>query len=393
MIIQGIEKILVRWHQPILFVLCLGLLCGHVLPVVSSVTVFTVFVMMAVVMALFHRAPLPRIFYIVAAYFLLYSIWTWTVSLIWPQEINDKETLRFFIIPLLVISLLRLTLVSPRTALNLFFHICTVYLLLMVGIGVVEHYAGWHLPTSYAYGLDGESAYVSTGLSYNPNDYSVLLVMPALYIFAYCIHFMGGRNIYLGIVALGMCVPILIWDECLTGLTVVALAVVYYVCGLVKNRKLLLQIIAVAFVLACVVAVLKWSIIIPRAHIYIQSIASLFDSYGLGFGINGDKYYLLRLNNYDITHGITNAHSYLLQLPLTSGLLITLFYILMIAMVMGYSSRQGYGLFWIMPVLYLLLLFSPSSSLLMWGHYVFFCMYVCYAAYACSVEPINKKTN
>jgi hypothetical protein len=124
-----------------------------------------------------------------------------------------------------------------------------------------------------------------------------------------------------------------------------------------------------------------------RFHLYSGAFSSLFDSYGLGFGIWGDRYYFSLQDNRDLLHGLTNVHSYLLQILITSGLVPFLAYILLIAYIMRTMAHAGRNEFWILPVFYLFLLFAPSSSLFLWGQYLLFVFMV---SYACHVENVKK---
>jgi len=388
MTLQGIDKTLRQWYMPLMIVVCLGLLCGHIVNVTTSITVFHLFLAVAALSALSYRAPLSKMFYVIAGYFLIYGVWTLTASLVWGDSINGKETLKFLSIIILVIAVLRMMLVSPRKALEAFFYVCIVYLMAMATMGYVEHFTGWHLPTS-ACATEFADVHAASGLCYNPNDYSVLLIMAALYILAYSSCFLEKRWHFIGFVAIGICLPLMLWNDCRTGIGISALAILFYIVSLIKNRKITFAIIATAIIAAVVAIILNQHLLGTRLQLYCTSFLSLYDSYGIGFGINGDRNYLSELNNYDIAKGLTNAHTYLFLILFTSGLPIFLLYCLMTVWIMKCSSAEGRNMFWIMPIFYLLLLFTPSSALYMWGHYLFFCAYVCYAAYALDK---NKQT-
>ena len=377
-----VNKILTHLYSPLMAIICLALLCGHTAHV-SVVTIFHIALALAAFLALICRSPLPRLFYIVAAYCIVYTVWTLSAALPWDPPLDGKDTARFLMIPILILAPLRLMLIAPRKALKCFLFVSIAYLLFCLTIGAVEHFMGWHLPTSAAYGAGTVAPHLSTGLCYNPNDYSVLLVMSALYIFAYATHFTSRRWHLWGGTPLALCLPPLVWNQCYTGLVIVVLILLFYLSRRVRIRRktAISLLIATAILATCFIAI-KWDIIVPRLQIYIASITSLYDSYGIGFGPCGDRHYMAGLNNYDITYGLTNAHSYLLQLLLTSGLPVFLLYCLLIAYTMKSASRQGRDLFWIMPILYIMLLFSPASSLYLWGHYLFFDAFLCYAAYS-----------
>ena len=350
-------------------------MCGHVVTVFHSVTLFHICLLLIVLMAIYRTLTRPhemtKLFYSVASFYLIYAFWTYMATLICPQEADFKAITKFLIIPILVVSLLRLLLVSPRDSLRIFFIASIAYYVLSLMIGYVEYFTGWHLPTTNHLG--------TTGLYYDVNSYSVLLVMAALFIFAYCDHFITTKRRLMGFLPLVACLPLLVWNRCMTGLVVIVLAIIVHFMLKIRNRKVVVAILSSAAILFVTTVILLWDIVIPRLQIYALSLYSLYDSFGLGYGVNGDSYYMSLVNNYDITKGLTNAHSYLLQIPLTSGLVVFVLYCLIIARIMRSSASRGRNLFWIMPLLYLLLLFSPSSSLMLWTHYIFFCSYICYA--------------
>lgn len=371
-----------RYYPLLTMVICIGLLCGHVIPIVNPLTVFNICLAGAVILALFCHRPMNMLYYLVAGYFVIYSVWTIAVTPLWGSYIGAAETAKFLMGPILVVALLKMMLMSPKVMLRGFFVVSIIYLALMISTGCIEHFTGWHLTTSALYGDDTVKFQGASGLSHNPNDYCVLMVMAALFIFAYCNQFIETRWRLAGYTAMAACIPLIIWDGCWTGLGVIAVALLFHVVRVTKIRKAIL-IIPVAAALACGLALTaNWQIVVPRLNLYMASLMSLYDSYGIGFGIRGDSIYFSHLDNYDITHGLINTHSYLLQIPLTSGLIVFLLYCIMIAWIMKRASALGRGLFWIMPILYLTLLFSPSSATHLWGHYVFFCAMVCYAIYA-----------
>ena len=382
MIHQAIDRTLKDWYKPLMAVVCLGLMFGHMVSITPSLTVMHIFIAFTAALALLYKTPTSHIFLLAGGYFLIYGGWTLAMSFLWGDSITVKEALKFLSIPVLVIALLRVMLVSPREMLSVFFYVSIVYLVAMAAIGYAEHFTGWHMPTSALLSATDDARFQASGMSYNPNDYSVLLILAALYILAYSLNFMNKRFHVIGYAAIALCIPIMIWNDCKTGLGVALLAVVFHLMTKIKQRRIIIATLICALVAIVVAVAINWSIISPRLQIYGTALMSLYDSYGAGFGINGDTLYLSKLNNYDITKGLTNAHSYLLQILFTSGLPVFLLYCVMTATVMKHSATNGRNLFWAIPILYLLLLFSPSSSMYLWAHYVFFCAYICYAAYS-----------
>ena len=124
-----------------------------------------------------------------------------------------------------------------------------------------------------------------------------------------------------------------------------------------------------------------------RQKLYLYSFASLYDSYGLGFGLDGDKFFYASFDNYGLFGDITNSHSYLLDILLTSGLFFFVGYLFLLFYLMRrIAVRHGRNEFWAMIPLYVFLLFAPSSANLLWIHYLFFASI---AGYACL--PANEE--
>ena len=180
------------------------------------------------------------------------------------------------------------------------------------------------------------------------------------------------------------CFTILKWTACNTGIVVLVIAVAIFLLAKIKKRKTRLIILASVLVASSVFIICKWDSVLrfcdasiyPRTRLYGKALTSLYDSFGMGFGIDGDIYYLTKQYN-----SLINPHSHILQILMTSGLPIFLLFCLMMSHLIKESASLNHYMFWIMPLLYILLLFTPSSSLYLWGHYVFFCIYVCYAGY------------
>ena len=128
-----------------------------------------------------------------------------------------------------------------------------------------------------------------------------------------------------------------------------------------------------------------------RQRLYLYSFVSLFDSYGLGFGLDGDRLFYASFDNYSLFGDITNSHSYLLNILLTSGIVFFLGYLFLLFYLMRrIAVRHGRNEFWAIIPLYVFLLFAPSSANFLWIHYLFFASIVGYISL--QVNECRQKT-
>ena len=125
-----------------------------------------------------------------------------------------------------------------------------------------------------------------------------------------------------------------------------------------------------------------------RGNLYCYSFKSLFDSYFLGFGAGMDRHYFMSLNNYALFHGIVNTHSFLFEMLISSGLVVFLLYVALLTYIENKTLKIAKNEFVLLPILYVVLLFAPSSSVDLWIHYIFFSVFV-----GISIVERNCSTN
>jgi teichuronic acid biosynthesis protein TuaE len=116
-----------------------------------------------------------------------------------------------------------------------------------------------------------------------------------------------------------------------------------------------------------------------RLSLYKYSILSIFSNYGLGYGVDFSPQYFSSICDPALSY-IINPHSYIFEILINSGLISFVAYIVLNLYLLRliYISRDK-DLF-IQVVVYNFLLFSSSSSLFLWSHYLFFIIYICRAS-------------
>ena len=367
----------------LLALLCLSLLTGHNLYFLNpALTILRLSVAVAIGYLLVQRQlPKEKLFYAVVLWFVIYAGWTCAVTFLWPQAIDWSKMLNFLTIPIIVFALLGLMIDNPRPALKWLFYIALLYEVAMLAIGAWEIYSGWHFPSSRMRDELNANMRIPTGVYRNENDLSTLVVLAAVYASSYAYVFLTGKKRHIGLAALVATIPLLLMTHCRIGLIVIILALAMIGRKTIIKYKYVAIALAVLAIVACLIIWLRDTSPWFRMNLYKESLFSPYDSYGLGFGINGEHYYLSKINNYDYTKYYTNVHSYLFEILVCSGLPLFITYCGGVAYLMRRMARHGRNEFWLMPLLYLLMLFAPSSSTMFWGQYVFFAGIVVYAVY------------
>ena len=354
-------------------------LFSHKLVLIRVMSLFAVGILLFI-----HHSRQSKVYYFTLLYFLVYSVLTFVMTFPYQTFASDSGFVDFMIIGLFIYSLLTFALFDSTQSLRLFYLLNTAYIAAMCVLGCIEFATGWHLPASAALSIPVRTA---SGLSYNPNDYAVLVALSLLYCLSYRRNMISSAKVWVDIVLIVMATVVFVLSACRTAIVVEALFLLFMFRGWLKRYWKVMSVVAVLVVALGIYLLVSDNTLAYRFHLYAGAFESLFDSYGLGFGIWGDRYYFSLQDNRDLFHGLTNTHSYLFQILLTSGLVPFLAYILLIAYIMRTMARAGRNEFWILPLFYLFLLFSPSSSLFLWGQYLSFVFIVCYA---CHVDNNRK---
>ncbi|MBQ7551782.1 MAG: O-antigen ligase family protein [Bacteroidales bacterium] len=334
------------------------------------------------------KSPL---YYATLLFFLFYTCYTSCISLFYPYELTIGTYFNFLSIPFLLFALMGPACSSPQNHLKYFYHFCYAALVIFFFFGAIEYFTDSHLygsalilPTTEFINKHSISIF-----SHNPNDFATILTLTLLFFLSYRKIFLAHKKWIIDVVFTLLAILLIFISGCRTALCILFLYFIFYFRKFFKQYRwvsyisIFLMLLGMLFYFAYFMD----ESIITRWHLYQYAFISLFDSYGLGMGIKGDIYYLSQLQNVDLFLFITDSHSYLFQMLFTSGIFCSLAYLLLIIKMERVMAQGGRNEFWILPILYLLILFAPSSSLFLWSHYLFFAMFVCYAEY------IHQKIN
>ena len=377
-------------YQKIAFaVLCVGAFTNTFL-LLPQLTVLRLGVALVLAGLFFaERRRLDASFYAVAAFYLFYIVYTLLITLANCSALTFSNVSNFLFILLLILSALWIFCSAPSDSLRLFYWICCVNLVVSVVLATVEMTTGWHLPTSNM--LLQERVMVvaehnqnyPTGFFNNKNDFAIVIALTFCYIMSYRIRCIRDRKRWLDFLFLALCVACLVMSRCRTSLIAVAAFCLFLQRGFISRHKLIFGEVAEGCLLCAVMMVplfIDHSISI-RENLYLYSFVSLFDSYGLGFGLGGDLSYFEGLDNYELFEYITNTHSYLLNFLLTSGILFFVGYLFILFYLMKrIATEKGRDEFWAMIPMYVFLLFAPSASNFFWIHYLFFASFAGYVS-------------
>ncbi|MBQ7734516.1 MAG: O-antigen ligase family protein [Bacteroidales bacterium] len=388
-------KELSLYHKIAFAVLCLGAFTNTFLLLPQVTFLRLGVVLMFCGLLFFEKIRLDSGFYAVAAFFTAYIAYTLLLTLLYGRAVTISGTVNFFFILLLVIASLWLFCAAPRQSMRFFYIVCGINLVVSTGLAGAEMLTGWHLPMSNMH-LPEKVMIVAehnqnypTGFFNNKNDFAIVVLLSFCYWMAYRLHFIKERKRWADFLFLGLCVACLCMTRCRTSIIGLFLFCLFLQRGFILKHKTFFGIAGGLCLVAFLVVFLFFAdhSISIRQKLYLYSFASLYDSYGLGFGLDGDKFFYASFDNYGLFGDITNSHSYLLDILLTSGLFFFVGYLFLLFYLMRrIAVRHGRNEFWAMIPLYVFLLFAPSSANLLWIHYLFFASI---AGYACL--PANEE--
>ncbi len=334
------------------------------------------------------RKELGSNFYAVTLFYFAYIIYTLLLTLICEGDVTLSLVVNFLFILLLVVAALWLFCSAPRDALRFFYLVCALFLFVSFVLASIEMTTGWHLPmsnmhlTDNKFVIEADNKNYPTGFFYNTNDFAVIVALAFCFIMSYRVNLLENRKRGMDFLFVALCVGCLCLTRCRTALVAVALFCLFLQRKFVIRHKVFfITSAAVAFVAGLViVAFFADHSISIRQNLYLYSFVSVFDSYGLGFGLNGPKNFFSSFDNYNLFGHIVNTHSYLLEFLITSGLPFFVGYLCLLAYLMRkIAVNHGRNEFWVMIPLYAILLFAPSSSGDIGAQYLFFCAMAGYA--------------
>ena len=393
-------------YQKIAFiVLCVGAFT-NTLALFPHFTLIRLCVPVAFCCLLFsERVRLDSAYYVICSFFLVYITYTLIITLLYGHNINIPDIANFLFILLVLITSLWFFCAFPRDSLKILYWVCCVNLIVSFVLATVEMTFDWHLPMSNIHLPDKVYIVVEhnknypTGFFHNKNDFAIVTALTLCYIIAYRIHFMPDRRKWTGLLYVALGFAILCMAQGRTALVATVFFLLFTQRQKLLKHKVFLCTAGALMLVGTVVIFFFFNVTSTsiRTNLYLYSFASLFDSYGLGFGLRGDQFYFASFDNFELFKKVTNTHSYLFDFLLTSGIFFFVGYLLLLFYLMRrMAMTKGRNEFWFLVPMYVFLLFAPSSATYLWVHYIFLSAIVGYMIIPpmCEIkEPIQLIDN
>lgn len=316
-----------------------------------------------------------------------YLIYMYVITFINNREISVNDLVNYsFLYLMSVVIFLQFSNGAEKSAAALFYAGLAFYLM-NIGLGYYEYLTGWHFPHSAVLDKPTWYQHIPTTFYTNQNDFSTMHFLIFLYLYKYTQYFMvpSVKKIIL------LLFPISLFLYIVTSSRIVLISIILWL--IIEFRLKLFPLFLFAIIMLALFFPLLFSelfnmvdslwlnvttneIGLPsvRLALYEYGLRSIGESYGLGFGINASANYFSELNVFELRK-IINPHSYIIELIVNGGVLAFLGYVgLASYMTSLLHKKQRITFIWFL-FLYTFLLFSPSSSLYLWGHYLIFVGY------------------
>lgn len=326
----------------------------------------------------------------VVVFYSSYYFYTLAISIINFNIINFKDVFNFTYIPIIIITSILLIRENQKKFLNIFAKFLIWFSVINLIIAAYEEITLNHLGLSSmnAFPTIWDGYYhMPTTFYVNSNDFSVVYIMGIMFLLFY---YQNSNNKFSNIFKLIIIISAL-WVVYITKSRISQVVFIIYLVVYIKIWKTpLKKIFYISLSLTLITLLFDFNVLekidvnfspersnsnANRLALYQSSFASIKESYGLGYGVNLSKHFYANVVN--STGGIVNPHSYLFELLINSGILFFSLYIILnaylfIILLLKKSSPLIIAQFG----LYNLLLFSSSSSLFLWPHYLFFIVYI-----------------
>lgn len=320
-------------------------------------------------------------------------------------ELNS--ILNYAVLIALVFSLISVAITERINFFKQFNYLVLIFYILYACYALFEIVTGNHLETSNLAKAPWWMRHSPTVVFYNSNDFAAVFSLMLFYITS---TFDKNKSWPNGLVILLMLIHIIIIYYSMSRLALI-LVTLFFVY---RYPKQLLISLALSFPLALIyfglanesqlmktydsIISLKNDLAFNerestsvRMYLYKYALLSPLSNFGMGFGIDYSAEYYKSINDPNL-HYIVNPHSFLFELLINSGVLISLFYIVLNTfLIIKNFTLRNYDTM-IQVVLFNLILFSSSSSLFLWPIYLFFIVYICNTSdYMRNIEIKSKK--
>lgn len=354
---------------------------------------------------LFHKSivkkvtfKIPEATWLTLCFFIFMAFSTFGISgfrnvfLSQTYELNDL--LNYLFVFVLVFGLIVIGIQDKKSFFKKANGVILVVYFLYLLMAIYEIRTGFHFPNSTLYDASDWMKYSPTVVYFNSNDFAAIFTMMLMYLlFNQKKEAQKGffSSVFLLVIII-LHTYILYESESRLSLLVFAIFLIYS-----YTRQFVLfclfSLVALAFIFCFVEN--SWFMqgldefakfqqdfsfeernsTLVRLYLYKHALLSVFDSYGLGFGVFASEKYYQSIADPNLFY-ITNPHSYIFEILINSGFLSFIFYILLNTYMMAKSLIYRNKSIFLQLIFYNLLLFSSSSSLFLWPIYLFFILYV-----------------
>ena len=308
-------------------------------------------------------------------------------------ELNS--ILNFTFLLFFIIALYLIVLSFPKQFIQSSKYIVLLFYLIYALFSFYEISTGYHLPTSDLIDAPWWMRYVPTVVYFNSNDFAFVFTLMLMYLlsvfdekksylsvwilFIFIIHMFimykseSRLSFVMSFFFFAYRYPKKIIYSSVLGL------LLFFVSGYFLENTLYMQVLDDLLKLKSDLSFNERQSTSVRLYLYKHAILSVIPSYGFGYGIDYSAQYYQSINDVNLYH-IINPHSFIFELLINSGIVVTLFYIaLNIWLLIKNWTYSNYDIF-IQIIIFNLLLFSSSSSLFIWPVYFFLIIYICKTA-------------
>lgn len=308
------------------------------------------------------------------------------------REYPLTDVANYIVYFLLVSTLFLLSLLDLKRFFQLAIKVSAVFYVLYFLFAIFEMKTGYHLPVSNMVDAAAWKGNVPTVVFHNSNDFASIFTV--LFVFLFC-QMKTPENLINQALFVFLIIAqlyILYITQSRLSLLVFVLFVLYKYpkkllivgglsgvfllgSGYLADSSYYLQLISSVDKLLADLSFGERGSSMVRVALYKHALHSVQDYWGMGHGINASLEYYRSVTDPNL-HYITNPHSFIFEILINSGVIVTLLYIILnVYLIFQNWLKKNYDLI-AQLIIYNLLLFSSSSSLFLWPIYLFFFLYV-----------------
>ncbi|WP_051590964.1 teichuronic acid biosynthesis protein TuaE [Bacillus sp. UNC438CL73TsuS30] len=273
-------------------------------------------------------------------HFLMFWLVYGTVSLLWAKSYVDGIKYLFLLGTGILFVFLAVFTFTKISRLLVFYGIWLFMTLILLCIGLINHFTHIQLPSSTLYGGPEYKLSYPTAVFFNQNDFATFLTISFSF---YAAAAKNSRNVWIktSTILLGLlCVYIIYLTESRASLLGVFVGLIFYLFIHLPSylKKVTLNIGLIAMVLCSVFFFNKVSNIIAandghssnvvRLNLLKNAFHFILDTFGFGVGAGNIPYYLKNEAIYDTNH-VVEVHNWLMEILGNFGIIIFLGYLFM----------------------------------------------------------------